>query len=119
VSKLGGRPLDERPLPEAAIEPAAGTFSDSVLKRAGLANHGGLYLRVSEHGEAVTAKTLKARAELAEHLGWIDNEMPDQSAERVMATAHALSLHIDDLHPVQDADTIATGRELLRAVYGE
>jgi hypothetical protein len=57
-------------------------------------------------------KHLRARAELKAHLDWIDREHPELSPEKVMATAHALSLHVDDLDPELDGNTIDGANEL-------
>lgn len=114
MSRLGGRPL-ERPITETATEPTAGSFSDAVLKRGGYANVGGFARPISEVGRR-DPKVLAARAALDEEIARIDDELVGN--DRIWAIAGVLGDHIDDLHPVEDAEMIAMGRDILKQVYG-
>jgi hypothetical protein len=56
-----------------------------------------------------------AREGLEQHLQWIDStNLTD--VERAQATLHAFSSRVDDLDPVEDADTIAAAQKMFAAV---
>jgi hypothetical protein len=56
-----------------------------------------------------------AREGLNQHLQWIDSSSLS-NAERAIATAHAYSSRIDDLDPVEDADTIAGAHQIFAII---
>jgi hypothetical protein len=56
-----------------------------------------------------------ARQGLNDHLAWIDStNLTD--VERAQATLHAFSSRVDDLDPVEDANTIAAAQKMFAAV---
>jgi hypothetical protein len=61
------------------------------------------------------SKAQIAREGLDQHLQWIDSTNLSD-VERARATLHAYSSRIDDLDPVEDADTIAGARQMFALV---
>jgi hypothetical protein len=78
--------------------------------------------RRHEPSEESMSKATEARLALAEHLLWADAEYADRAhdeetaARYVLAVADGYGMHIDNLDPVEDRETIEGGHQILKVV---
>jgi hypothetical protein len=111
LKSLRGRDVDPRELLAALddVERLGGGQGDwSAIKE----KQENLRANIDAAGKS---KAQIARQGLNEHLDWIDStNLTD--VERAQATLHAFSSRVDDLDPVEDADTIAAAQKMFAAV---
>jgi hypothetical protein len=98
-----------------SLDPASEHFSQDMLDALDLVDHhvGHSAPRIAELRDGVKRSiAAKARDDLAEHMDWAVRTIPP-GADRQRALLHGFSLHLDNLDPDVDAETIAFGRQAL------